>query len=27
VRAYSRAHRMLDRWHFLTGSLAELKAV
>jgi cytochrome oxidase Cu insertion factor (SCO1/SenC/PrrC family) len=27
VRAYSRAHRMLHKWRFLTGSLAELKPV
>lgn len=27
VRAYSRAHGMLDRWHFLTGSTAELRRI
>ncbi|MGH2976902.1 MAG: SCO family protein [Gaiellaceae bacterium] len=27
VRAYSRAHRMMRAWHFLTGSLPELKRV
>jgi cytochrome oxidase Cu insertion factor (SCO1/SenC/PrrC family) len=27
VRAYSRAHGMMNRWHFLTGSLPELKRV
>jgi cytochrome oxidase Cu insertion factor (SCO1/SenC/PrrC family) len=27
VRAYSRAHRMLHKWRFLTGSLPELKRV
>lgn len=27
VRAYSRVHRMLHDWHFLTGSLPELKRV
>jgi cytochrome oxidase Cu insertion factor (SCO1/SenC/PrrC family) len=27
VRAYSRAHGMLHKWRFLTGSLAELKRV
>ena len=27
VRAYSRAHRMMHKWRFLTGSLPELKRV
>ena len=27
VRAYSRAHRMLHKWRFLTGSLPQLKRV
>jgi cytochrome oxidase Cu insertion factor (SCO1/SenC/PrrC family) len=27
VRAYSKAHEMLHKWQFLTGSLAELKRV
>jgi len=27
VRAYSRAHGMLRRWHFLTGSLPQLRRV
>jgi cytochrome oxidase Cu insertion factor (SCO1/SenC/PrrC family) len=27
VRAYSRAHRMMHKWRFLTGSLAHLKRV
>jgi cytochrome oxidase Cu insertion factor (SCO1/SenC/PrrC family) len=27
VRNYSRAHGMLHKWHFLTGSLAELRRV
>jgi cytochrome oxidase Cu insertion factor (SCO1/SenC/PrrC family) len=27
VRAYSQAHRMMHKWRFLTGSLAELKRV
>ena len=27
VRAYSELHGMVHRWHFLTGSLAQLKAV
>ena len=27
VRAYSKAHGMLHKWHFLTGSLGELKRV
>jgi hypothetical protein len=27
VRAYSRAHGMLHKWHFLTGSLPELRRV
>jgi cytochrome oxidase Cu insertion factor (SCO1/SenC/PrrC family) len=27
VRAYSKAHGMLHKWHFLTGSLPELKRV
>jgi cytochrome oxidase Cu insertion factor (SCO1/SenC/PrrC family)/thiol-disulfide isomerase/thioredoxin len=27
VRAYSKAHQMMNEWHFLTGSLAELRAV
>jgi cytochrome oxidase Cu insertion factor (SCO1/SenC/PrrC family) len=27
VRAYSQAHRMMREWHFLTGSLPELKRV
>ena len=27
VRAYSKAHRMMGKWRFLTGSLAELKQV
>jgi cytochrome oxidase Cu insertion factor (SCO1/SenC/PrrC family) len=27
VRAYSKAHGMLHKWRFLTGSLAELRAV
>jgi cytochrome oxidase Cu insertion factor (SCO1/SenC/PrrC family) len=27
VRAYSRVHGMLHKWHFLTGSLPELKRV
>jgi cytochrome oxidase Cu insertion factor (SCO1/SenC/PrrC family) len=27
VRAYSRAHRMMRKWHFLTGSLPQLKRV
>jgi cytochrome oxidase Cu insertion factor (SCO1/SenC/PrrC family) len=27
VRAYSKAHGMLHKWHFLTGSLDELKRV
>jgi cytochrome oxidase Cu insertion factor (SCO1/SenC/PrrC family) len=27
VRAYSRAHRMLHKWRFLTGSLPDLKRV
>src|SRR5215470_18023340 len=27
VRAYSQAHQMMDAWHFLTGSPAQLAAV
>lgn len=27
VRAYSEAHQMMHQWHFLTGSLAQLKRV
>jgi cytochrome oxidase Cu insertion factor (SCO1/SenC/PrrC family)/thiol-disulfide isomerase/thioredoxin len=27
VRAYSRAHGMMSQWHFLTGSLSQLRSV